>query len=227
MDIQKEIESAATRLIESGKIEKTIEAVLEETIKQGITQALKSYSDFGKQIEEAIKKAVNISNVDFPDYNKLVSTWVMDIANRSMIQVGKAQIEANLKEFFQPLEKDTWKASEIVEKFIKSIREDVPGDNGEITCIVETNENDSLTSLRKYWAIYLDEDRNIQKYKCKIQIHIKEDGVWRVMIDGEDSREMKFPSIYGFKDFIFKLYSTKAKIINDEHNISTEYGYED
>lgn len=225
MDLEKVVKEKFAEVVSSGFVEEQIKNMLQQTVKHAIEQSLKSYSDFGKTVEKAISEAINLKNLDFPEYNQLVSNWVREIVDRSMISVGKAQIEANLKTFFQPLEKSEWKASEIAQQFIESLKEDSPGDSGEIAFIIDTKNSSDICS--DYWAIYMDEDRKKERFRCKYQIHINKTGVWRVEIDGSDSREMKSICLHGFEEFLFKLYATKAMIIDDDNNVETSWSYED
>lgn len=226
MEIEKVVQDKFAEIVGSGFIEEQVKKQLQETIKGAVEQSLRSYSDFGKSIEKALKESITGGKFDFPDYNQLVSNWVMDIVNNTLISEGKAQITKNLEEFFKPLEKSEWLLSEIVSKYIEHIRENEDEESGELTIIVDKDKH-HLT--KEYWDVYLDSKPNKSKYNCNIALRINETGVWNVTLGSKSMDKDKFPLHYNFESFLFQLFSTKAKIINDERNCQTEWdgGYDD
>jgi len=224
MDIEQVVQSKMAEIVSSGFMDKIIEDQLKKTIKDVVDDALRSYSDFGKSLKEALAKAleVDFGHIDLPSYNQLVANWVKKIVNAAIITQGKAQIQENLKDFFKPLEKDTWRVTEIVEEFIKSIQEDDDRrerDGENITFIAEASGSFS--------HFYLDADGNKEKYRCKHRFGIHDGKIFNVNIDGVDAGTARFDRFYDFEGFLFKLYAAKATIIDDSGDVETYIGYDD
>lgn len=218
MEIEKVVHEEFAKLVESDFIRTQIKETLEKTMKEAIRNTLQSYSDFGKEMEKKVKEALGLGGLGFslPEYNQLVSTWVMEIVNRQIVDIGKAQIEANLKEFFHPLEKSEWKISEIIERFKSGMDDD--GERGEITFISDSGHSDGYTDY------YFDKESGKEKYRCAYRLRVNKDGVWCAQIDDKDATKMKSPLLYGFDSFMFQLFATKAKVIDDSDYVETGYG---
>jgi len=219
MDIEKVVAEEFAKIVETDFIRDQIKEQLEKTVKESIINSIRSYSDFGKELDKKVKEALKLGSMDIslPEYNQFVCTWVMEIVNRQIVDIGKAQIEANLKEFFQPLEKSEWKISEIIEKFKKGMEDD--GESGEITFIAEPSN-----SCKGYVHYYFDSDSGKERYRCEYQLDINENGVYAAKIKDEKTEEMKMPTLFGFDSFMFQLFATKAKIIDDSDSVETGYG---
>jgi len=226
MEIEKIVEKKFSEIIESGFIEEKIKKTLEKTISELIEESLKSWSDFGKGIKSSIEEALKIEKLDLelPEYNQLVSNWIIEMVNNTIITDSKKQIEENIKKFFKPLEKDEYKISEIIEEFKKTIMEDEDYCEGEITFI----EGENLTlSCPSYIYFYFDEEPNKSKYSCDYSFGINEKGLWRMSIKGTDCDKMKHPTLFNFDSFMFQLYASKVKIINDAGEVETCYSNSD
>lgn len=218
MEIENVVNEEFAKIVESGFIQTQVREQLERTIKDSIRNTLQSYSDFGKELDKKVKEACGMGNLrlSLPEYNQLISTWVLEIVNRELVSVGKAQIEENLKAFFRPLEKTEWKISEIIEKFKHGMDDD--GESGEITFICEEQEHDD------YVDYYFDKDEGTGKYNCSYRLRTNKDGVWAAQIGGSEAGKMKTPCLFGFDSFMFQLFALKAKVINDSDYVATEYG---
>lgn len=222
MELEKIIEEQFSKITKSGFIEKTIQEQLKKTIESIISDCMRSYSDFGKEVEKQVKKALSLGNIqlDLPSYSQLILTWITEIINNTIISTGKEQIEKNLKEFFKPLEKSEYKISEIISKFIEGLDSD--GESGKIT--FKRNESDISNGYIDY---YFDIESDKDKYSCDYCLRIKKNGLWCVKIDGYEVEKIKTPLFYGFDSFIFQLYAARVKIIDDYEDVETSYGYYD
>lgn len=220
VEIEKVVQDKFAEIVSSGFVEEQIKKHLEQTVASAISDCLKSYSDFGKNLEKKMKEALGLGNMNFslPEYNQLVTTWVLDLVNRQIVDIGKAQIEVNLKKFFNPLEKSEWKISEIIEKFKDGLSED--GESGEITFISEPG------AVKRYRRYYFDEDSLKDSYRCAYSIATNEDGVYAAKINDKEAAGLKSPTLYNFDSFMFQLFATKAKIIDDSGSVETYYGHE-
>lgn len=222
MELEKVVADKFAEITASGFIEAQIKSAIEKTVKETIESCLRSYSDTGKLIEEKMKKALSLGATDWslPEYNQLVATWVMDMVNKTLIVEGKAQIEKNLIEFFKPLEKNEWNISEIIEKFREDLSED--GEHGEITFLVKVDN-----TPREYVDFYFDKEEGKDRFECRYSLRVNKSGIWAANIDGDEAGKMKSPCLYGFDSFLFQLFATKAKVIDDSDCVETYYGESD
>lgn len=225
MQLEKIVSEKFSEIIESGFVEQKIKEQLETTMENIIRDSLRSYSDFGKRIEKEVKKAIKIEslNLSLPEYNQLVSNWIVEIVNRTIIEDSKKQIEANIQKFFIPLEKDEYRITEIIENFKESLIKDDEYCEGEISFYCkESSVSDG------YFTIRFDKEANMREYSCDYSISVNDRGLWNMKINGEDVDKMKNPVLYNFDRFLFQLFASKVKIINDSNDVDVYYsGCED
>lgn len=217
MDIQNAVENAMTNLVASGKIEQLIEKKLEETVKELIDGALRSYSDFGKELKAKIEASLRIDMKAFslPEYNTVIGNHVISIVENTMYPMAKAAIEENLKKFFKPLEKDSYTFTEVVELFKKSAVEwegAEPGEN--FTARVDERSN-SFTYLS------IDMRQNQERYRCKYRIGIHDGKIFSLTVDGDNATGAKNPNYHGFGDTLFKMYASGVTLIDDKADLDS------
>lgn len=219
MEIEKVVQAKFDEIVQSGFIEERIKQTLEKTLSDLIENAMRSYSDFGKGVDAKIKESLDIGNMklSLPEYNQLICNWIQEIVNNSIMTAGKEQIQKNITDFLQPLEKSEWKITEIIEKFIESeCREDREEESGEITFIPELNSYD-------HTYYYFDKEPNKRKYDCDYMITTYKGEVCRTNIDGSEAGKMKSKHLYKFDSFMFQLFATRSTIINDSDSVEIEW----
>lgn len=221
MEIEKIVKEQFKEIVKSGFVEEKIKETLKTTIKSIISDCLRNYSDFGKEVKEKIKQSLSIGNMDLelPEYNQLVCNWIIEIVNNTIISTSKEEIEKNIKKFFKPLEKSEYKISEIIKEFMSDDGYSEPPDD--ITFIREESRN-----CEGYIDYYFDEDSNASKYSCKYRIGINKDGLWKLSISDTEANKMKTANLYGFDSFLFQLYASKIKIIDDYEDVETSRYYD-
>jgi len=221
MEIEKTVKEQFKEIVKSGFVEEKIKETLKTTIESIIKDCLRDYSDFGKEVKEKIKQSLSLGNMDLklPEYNQLVCNWIIEIVNKTIISTSKKEIEENIKKFFKPLKKSEYKISEIIEEFMSGDGYSEPPDD--ITFIREESKQ-----CEGYINYYFDEDSNASQYSCKYNIGINKDGLWKLSISDTEANEMKTANLYGFDSFLFQLYASKIKIIDDYEDVETSR-YED
>ncbi len=125
MDLNIIVAEKTNELIENGTIEKLICEQLERTIKSGIEDALKSYSDFGREISKRIESSINLSlrHVSIPEYNnfiadvvhrqysKLMNETAIDQLNKQISkQIIEVKKEDNITTLFNKIE-EAWEGA--------------------------------------------------------------------------------------------------------------------
>lgn len=221
MKIEKVVNEKFDEILKSGFIESKIKETLEKTVSYLIDESMQSYSDFGKTLKEKIKSAIKIDNLklDLPDYNQLVSNWITEMVNNVIISDSKKQIEANIKKFFIPLKKSEYKITEIIEEFKKSFMDEYNSHEGNITFIAA----DESSTCKGFFDFYFDEKPDRDQYQCDYSFGIHIDELWRMSLKGTDVNKMKYPNLYNFDSFMFQLYTSKVKIINDSDEVETYF----
>lgn len=229
MDMKTLMNASLDKLIESGKIETMMDERLEKTLKEILDSLLSSYSDFGKAIKEALaeKLKVDFSSVSLAEYNTLMLNKFRELATTNVLIAGNARLEAEMQKLLAPLEKNRWTVTEIVEEF-KKHRFDGDSEDDRITVILERDGS--------FGHIYLDESRKKRsgglslsvssdrdKYSCQFRLGFRveketpDEGKLYTIKDGDtELKDLRNKaSIYGFSNFMFKLYAQGCTIVDD------------
>lgn len=216
-EMQDAVNSAMEKLIASGKIEAVIEKKLESTVSSIVEDELKEYSELGKSIREKVKEALKIdfSKLSIPEYNTLVLNQVKEIINRKVLDDSKKSIEASLDKFFKPLEKTEYTITELVEQFVKDMKDySNDGEPGETFTFDVKRESQYFT------YIYLDREKGKSQYQCAFQIGISDEKIFTARGDGINLQGTKYDfPINGFAQTIFQMYASQVKIIDDKPDV--------
>ncbi len=92
MDLNIIVAEKTQEMVENGTVEKMIVEKIESTIKQGIDDALRSYSDFGRSISEKISQSIQQASrhVTIPVYNQFIADIVQEqyskVLNESAVE---------------------------------------------------------------------------------------------------------------------------------------------
>ncbi|GAO43777.1 hypothetical protein [Flavihumibacter petaseus] len=220
MQLEAVVQTELNTMVENGTIEKIIREKLTKTLNDVIEESLRSWSDFGKKLKEAVNKALDIDleRLSVLDYNEIVVRTVKEQLDASLFKHVQGPIADQIRSYVGLLEKQEWKLSEIIHKFIsEEILEGKDGyEDGEIYCEVKKSEYGTVT-------IIFDETEK-SWYDCKYRLYAdsKDGKVFSFAIGDKYSRkeirgDVRIDGVlHGFDGFIFKLYATGAKIILDE-----------
>jgi len=230
-DLTNAITAALERIATSNTIEKAIEEQLTETIKRTVQDELRSYSDFGKQLNEHVKKAlhVDLNNLGMPGYGDFILKIVRRQLEGMVNEQIKTSLEKNLTELLEPPPAEI-KLSELVEQFIE-----LSAESRRHSCSCDDTDNITLIvgepSYGSRW-VYLDKEGGTDKYECAIRFLVRDDGgIAALKVDGKDIGNALFVgTLYRFEHMLFQLYAAGTKLIldGDEYSISTNYpGHDD
>lgn len=215
MDMNVIINDKLAELKEEGYVEKIIKNQLETTIKDIVEDSLRSWSDFGKGLKEAVKNElqINLDKLDIPSYNQVILNVVQEEINRSIHDVGAARLKEQLQEILGT-GKNEYKLSELIEEMVEDDLElnDLSYEEvEEITVHVETRYG--------FTYIYMDPEEDKDKYRCKYMIALNEDGtVWRAEVNDKSfDNKVVMGGLYGVEATIFKMWTQKATLIIDEY----------
>lgn len=216
-ELETAIVAAFTKMAETGAIEKIVAEKIAKTVDSILDDALRSYSDFGKQLKETINASlhVDMKGLSLTGYNDIILKIIKAKLDNSIEIVGAARIEKELEELLAAPPAEI-KLSELVEQ-LKNGR--TGGDWYQCTCIVDWGSNDG------WGRIYLDEDGDKSKRDCDHELAFTKDGeIYSISIDGRDpSKKLFIGPFYSFERSLFQMYVAKTKLIVDENEVETYY----
>ncbi|WP_174908042.1 hypothetical protein [Burkholderia diffusa] len=223
-DLEQVVASAFSNIVSAGAIEKAIEEKLTKTITSIIDSELQSYSDFGKQLSEHVKKAVQVdfSKLGIPGYNDLILKIIRQRVDANLNeQIGK-HVTSQLDELLAPAPEEV-KLSELVADFIK-----FQADRQSYSCSCDLPERITLgVSIEgSFTHVYLDKEHGSDRYECPWRIDTMDGRVYSVKINEIDPKKALFIGpIYGFERKLFQLYAAGTKLVidSDVDEIDTSY----
>jgi hypothetical protein len=207
--------TAMGKLLDSGKIEQLIERQLEATLKSVIEDSLRSYSDFGKGLQEHFKSALTFDpdRVKIPEYNAMVAHIVERKLAEFFHQEAAVKISAAMDEILKPAPAEM-KFSELVETLKKDAVEDYrfKRSNPYVTVHVEP-----VSEYGSRW-VRLDREGGKDKYSCEFSFLASNyGGISALRFGGNDVNKSVFVGgYYGFERSLFQLHAAKTKLIFDE-----------
>ena len=222
MDIQVLVQQQLEKIIQEGKLEAIVRGKVEKTLEEVVQDMVRSYSDFGKGLKEELTKAFKIDfhRISMVDYNTIVTSIVKEHLDKHLMLYVKEPIANEIKEYVGGLDKKEWKLSEIVETFKKyEISDEERYNGGEITVIVEKSNYGTT-------YIHLDEKARKKSYECEYKMALDtQKGVPYSFDVGKYNchrGDLRYNSLHGeFSKFFFRLYAQKVTIIVDDYE--TEY----
>ena len=222
MNIQEQVQSALNNIVASGTIEEIISKKVEKTIEDILTDSLRSYSDFGKKLEEVIKQSlqIDLSKVSTLGYQQIVVDIVKQKLQEATLNHISEPIEKAINEVIAPFEKRTYKLSEIIEKYKEYEWDSSDDDEIEISFHVEESSYGSV-------HIGFDKEKGKRKYDCEYQLSVNDDkdkNIYSFEIKGWKPQrgDLRASSIHGsFDHFIFNLYASQCPVEIDENNVET------
>ena len=222
MNIQDQVQSALNNVVLSGKIEEIISKKIEKTIEDILDDSLKSYSDFGRQVKEVINNSlqIDLSKISALGYQQIVVDIVNQKLKEATLEHISKPIEDVLSKVIAPFEKRTYKLSEIIEKYKESEWDSSDDDEIEISFHVEESSYGSI-------HIGFDKEKVNRKYDCEYQLSVNDDkdkNIYSFEIKGwkPQQGDLRASSIHGtFDHFIFNLYASQSPIEIDENSVET------
>lgn len=233
MDLNVMINDQLTKLKEEGYVEEIVKKQLKSTIESVINDALRSYSDFGRNLEKQVEKhlQINLERLDIPSYNQLILETIKDHLNAVVHEQGVNRMKEQLDGLLLT-SKEEYKLSELMEELVREI-EDLNELGYEEIHEMSLHIEDSYGSTH----VYFDAESDRDKYDCKYRIWVdsrKDNEVISIKIREENrysrsSKEFKefdtktiMGGFYGLEETLFKMYARKAKLIIDEDAVELE-----
>lgn len=215
MELKQMMNDAFDKIQESGFVEQTIEARIQETLKSIINDLFRDYSDFGKSLKEQLSKkvAVNLGNIDLPAYNVMIENYIKQQTTQLMNEEYAKLTQDRLSEILKKEEKREWKLSEIIEKIVEENSEEQHENQFEKLSLHFDNWH------KDFWHIRIDPEEGKDKYQCCIDIDIGDGKITHAKIgeyNTKDFKKEKFVRLYGVEALIFRLFSQGCSVEVDQ-----------
>jgi hypothetical protein len=200
-------------------IEKAVDVRVGKLVDEAVADALRSYSDTGKLITEAVKGALKVERLDLPSYGHVVTAMLREQIEATVAPIVAGQLAADMAELLKLAPKEI-KLSEIAEKMLQHHE---GGEWGKkITVIVEESHYGST------W-LYLDEHVHLErsaKGNAEVRILLGKDG--QISSASLSGRDLKSGSViganYGLQQMVRAWHACGTVIILDEDAVVTSIG---
>lgn len=223
MELTEQVKNAVDKAISGGDVEQAITDAVTNTVKKSIADHLRSYSDFGKTVDEAVKNALRFEPINLPSYNdlivKMVRKAVKDHADRAIA----AQVEKQIEDLFEPPPKELL-LSDLVEQYVKRIRDANEGGcvcYGEEYAKVEFGEysTDSFVYVKLFES---SSDRDEEIY---IGVHLHRDEkhelqqrghIYHLRFKDKDLENKMFvDGMFGLERMLFQMKAEQCVLVLD------------
>ena len=192
---------------------------VQKLVTEAVDDALRSYSDIGKQIKEAVHASLKVNDLNLPSYGLLVTGMIEKQVKDHAGALIDARLAEDIRELLNIAPAEI-KLSEIAKGMIEGRHDDGYGEV--ITVIVERSDYGST------W-LYLDEEEHRadrDKYQCQHSLLLNKDGtISSARIDKRDLKDTQsIGRCYGLPDKIRAYYAAGTKIILDDDAVVTSVG---
>lgn len=209
MDIQEIVNNKIQEMIDSGSIQKKIEASIQQSIESAIEGQFRSYGDITKQIEAVFKGGFKLdsSKIDFDSYNQVMLSAVKGKLNQYFAEESSSKFMKQLDEIFSPTPKEM-----SVEDFVGQIIDQWK------------SSNESYYDWEDYAEVSLEKN----EYPLKgysLEMHVKSTGYRSskekelslyIGDDGDIRLSHRFQynptALFGDDAIVFRLYSAGTKL---------------
>ncbi|WP_409346799.1 hypothetical protein [Paenibacillus sp. MBLB4367] len=228
MDLNKIVNEAMVSIQQEGFVEKVVKDRLQETLKKVVDDMFGSYGDFRKQLENEVKDKlkINLDKLDLGGYNLMVLNEVKAALDKAMHIQGAEKIKEHLEELLTAA-KPEYKLSELIEMFKEEANENHEYDGDYISFHCEQSRHSRGGGLA---FIYFDKEERKEKYRCDygLTVDLGDGSVKSVKIDGKETDNKSIMrGFHGFERTMFQIFASGAKVIVDEDEVDTSYGYDD
>lgn len=233
LEVDKIVNQKVKSMIDSGSIAEMIESKIEKVVADVVDSELRSYSDFGKSLQEYVNKSlqVNFDRLGFEGYNENLLRVISKVYKNSVESVHLEKIKTLTEEMLaNPPE--VVKFSDLIaavkEKAIEHAQENEENDDfesftheGDITCIIR-GANDQF-----FTYISLDPEEGKSEHDCAYKIGISKSigksEIFTVRINGNDSNDIFVTETYGLERLLFKAKCASSAFEFDVDSPDTSY----
>jgi len=212
------IQEAVDGLLTSGKLEEIVAAKVEDTVQTIVEQNLRSYSDFGKSLDQYVKNTLNVNfdTLDISGYNAFILKVIQKQLDGRMQGEASKRIEEDLKTLLghPPGE---MKLSDLIESFKEMVEEECREDEHDE---ISFNWDDQGTFAYASW----DKEPGKKRHQCAYRIGFHDGRPFTWLIDEADPKKSLFMGrMYAFDRKMFQLYAAGVPIVLDEENVDPNF----
>ncbi|QUL57542.1 hypothetical protein KDC22_14325 [Paenibacillus tritici] len=235
MSLENSIKDVIAKKLEDGTIEKLIGEQLEKGVVNALESMFRSYGDVTKVIEDKVKSVMipYLESYDYSEYIVKLDSVLVDVLKNTALD-NKKMLE-NFKNLMIPDEMKTIKVTELFDRWMKYVKENVETDGLEV-CYdegpyyeyvdvrfeVEYNEERSWSSVKH--AVLVFECEHDEKMNVEIGIHTwpkYDKGEWT--IDRHSIQDISsLRHLDEFSIFLMKLNQNGTKLILDSDSEGDE-----
>jgi len=233
MDLESVLNATIQETLKSGIIQQTIKQAVERavtiTVRECVERNLTSYSAFGKQVEEVVKKSLQLhGSIDLPSYNdmilKIIAAQVEHATNESI----EKQVAERMKELLSPAP-ESITLTDLVIEFINHAKREYEsgcvctGGNAKKISLCVKDEGSSSS----FFSIGLDREGEKTINQCDIYFGCNRKGeIYHLRFRNEEvERRMFVGPLYGFERMLFQMKAAKTKIVIDQDPEDIEMDY--
>lgn len=218
------ISAAVAARVTPEYVEEQVTKRVDKLIDEAVNDALRTYSENGKLISEAVKEALKVDRVDLPSYGHVVTKILKAQIEAIVSDLVAGRLSEDMAELLS-LAPKTVKLSEIAETMLENHDD---GYGPVITVIVERNDYGSA------W-VYLDEDNVIEdrdKYRAAVRLLINGDGIISsATMNGGEYADVRGKTVvnqigraYGLEQRVRAFVACGTVIELDEDDVITSKG---
>ena len=235
MTLEQSIKDVITKKLEDGTVEQLISEQLEKGVKNALENLFRSYGDVTKIIEENVK-SVMIPYLEGYDYSKYIvklDSILVDVLKSSALE-NKKLLE-NFKELMVPEKDKVIKVTELFERWMKYVEENIETDgldidyddrpryeSVEVRFEVEYNTERSWSEIERAVVVFEcdhDEDMNFEINIHRWKKYDKE--TWTIDYDSvHDLNSLR--NLNEFEVLLMKLKQNYTRLIIDSDGDSDE-----
>lgn len=220
-ELQGIVNEKIAAMVADGTVEKAIQERVENTIKECIKDAFRTYGDFGKVIKDKIETSLQTAgrDVSIPAYNQFIKQVVEDKFISILNDNAVSHLSDLVGEIVEPVQRDG-KMSTLIHK-ISELWGDCARESGheEIRIEAERNDDDTALYVKIYHPNYSGDNVKVTFYNFKSD----DDDRWHIgyineddkMVSGRASNVAK-THLNEVTSLFFKYYAMGTKFEMDE-----------
>ncbi|WP_228475062.1 hypothetical protein [Listeria welshimeri] len=226
MDFNKMVDSSLVKMEKNGEVQKLIDRQVALAVESVVKDLFGTESAFSFKLNRIATEAlqINFNDLDLASYNHMILQAIkdklVDGTNDGVEQI-KTEIESLLTNT-----KREYKVSELIEELSHEITNKLDYEERHEMTLIVNNQYDS-------YFVHMDSRKGVSDYECKYVLHISGKGnlltvrindqerIWKDTVTDFDVRGI-MNGLYGLEKTLFKIYTSRAKIIIDESNCQLE-----
>ncbi|MBG9882818.1 hypothetical protein KY998_10810 [Bacillus paralicheniformis] len=224
MNLNQMVNESLKNIEEEGFVQATVEKKMKQTMESIIDDIFSSWSNFGKNLKEHIQQElkVNLDELKLEAYNHMILNVVKEKMDEAIHVQGTEKIKKQL-DYLLSDTKTEYKLSEIIER-MKDKAMEWDSDEYYDRQISLHVEKASVLSF-----VYFDKEEYKEKYECQYKLSIDNEGRLNScrIDDKEFDNKVIMGGLHGVDELLFKIYTTGAKVLLDENDISVYFPSED